>query len=102
MRIAAVVAGLDAPVVAPVGVAVHQELGPPKWFITLRHGRHGPPFEDDPSGHDALVRATTTAFWDLQLKSDRRAAQHIVNDVRRSGRQAKLQYDTGSLAPSTS
>lgn len=77
-------------------VETYPKLGPPKWFITLRHGQHGPPFEDDPDEHDALVQATTTAFWDLQLKHDGRAAQRIVSDVRHSGGQATLQRDTAS------
>ena len=50
-------------------------LAAPKWFVTLRGGRHGPPFEDAPDEFDDFVRATTTAFWDRYLHDDRRGGR---------------------------
>jgi len=76
-------------------VGVYPKLAPPKWFVTLRGGRHGPPFEDAPDEHDAFVRATTTAFWDRYLKGDRAAAARIVALVRARHGKAKLQRNFG-------
>lgn len=71
----------------------YPKLAPPKWFVTLRGGRHGPPFEDAPDEFDDFVRATTTSFWQLYLM-DRRAASHrIVSLVRTSHGTATLQRD---------
>jgi dienelactone hydrolase len=75
--------------------STYPHLAPPKWFITLRHGRHGPPFEDEPDEHDDLVNATTTAFWDRYLKGDLAAADRIVADVHGSGGLATLERDLG-------
>ncbi len=75
--------------------STYPHLAPPKWFITLRHGRHGPPFEDEPDEHDNLVKATTTAFWDRYLKGDLAAADRVVTDVRDSGGLATLRRDLG-------
>jgi dienelactone hydrolase len=76
-------------------VGVYPKLAPPKWFVTLRGGRHGPPFEDAPDEHDAFVRATTTAFWNRYLDHDRRAGNRIVALVRARRGKAKLQRDLG-------
>jgi hypothetical protein len=75
--------------------STYPHLAPPKWFITLRRGRHGPPFEDEPDEHDNLVEATTTAFWDRYLKGDLAAADRVVADVRDSGGLATLRRDLG-------
>jgi poly(3-hydroxybutyrate) depolymerase len=69
-------------------------LAPPKWFITLRGGRHGPPFEDAPDEHDEFVRATTIAFWQRYLDDDRDAGRRIVSAVDHSAGKATLQRDT--------
>jgi hypothetical protein len=45
----------------------YPELASPKWFVTLRGGRHGPPFEDAPDEFDRFVRRLTSAFWDRYL-----------------------------------
>lgn len=74
----------------------YPQLAPPKWFITLRHGRHGPPFEDEPDENDELVRATTTAFWDRYLKGDVAAAGRIVREVAASGGAATLRRALGT------
>jgi len=66
-------------------------LAPPKWFVTLRGGRHGPPFEDEPDDFDAFVRATTSAFWQRYLAGEHPAANRIVSLVRDSDRKATLQ-----------
>jgi poly(3-hydroxybutyrate) depolymerase len=71
---------------------VYPELGSPKWFITLRGGRHGPPFEDPPDEFDGLVRATTTSFWQRYLRGDRSAADRLVREVNRSASGATLQH----------
>jgi len=76
-------------------VGVYPKLAAPKWFVTLRGGRHGPPFEDAPDEHDAFVQATTVAFWDRYLKNDRAAASRIVALVRARNGKAKLQRDLG-------
>ena len=75
--------------------STYPRLAPPKWFITLRHGRHGPPFEDERDEHDNLVKATTTAFWDRYLKGDVAAADRVIADVRDSGGLATLRRDLG-------
>lgn len=75
--------------------STYPHLAPPKWFITLRHGRHGPPFEDEPDEHDRLVRRSTTAFWDRYLKGDLAAADRVVRDVRESEGLATLRRDLG-------
>jgi predicted dienelactone hydrolase len=78
--------------------STYPQLAPPKWFITLRHGRHGPPFEDERDEHDDLVKATTTAFWDRYLKGDRAAADRMVAEVHGSRGMASLRRDLGSIA----
>ncbi len=70
-------------------------LAAPKWFITLRGGRHGPPFEDAPDEFDDFVRDTTTAFWDRYLNDEPAAAARIVREVAASHGTAKLQRDLG-------
>ncbi len=70
-------------------------LAPPKWFITLRGGRHGPPFEDAPDEFDAFVRDTTAAFWDRYLHDKPEAAARIVREVAATHGKAKLQRDLG-------
>jgi hypothetical protein len=71
-------------------VRAYPELAPPKWFVTLRGGRHGPPFEDDPDDFDRLVRTITTAYWERYLAGDRHAAARIVAAVKDSDGQAAL------------
>jgi dienelactone hydrolase len=66
-------------------VATYPRLGPPKWFITLKGGRHGPPFEDAPDEFDGFVRTTTVAFWDRYLKHDGNAEARIVSAVAANG-----------------
>ncbi len=73
---------------------VYPGLDAPKWFITLRGGRHGPPFEDPPDEFDALVRATTTAFWQRYLQGHRDAAGRIVRAVAHSDHGATLRHST--------
>ena len=70
-------------------------LAAPKWFVTLRGGRHGPPFEDAPDEFDDFVRDTTTAFWDRYLHDNPAAAARIVREVAASHGKAKLQRDLG-------
>jgi poly(3-hydroxybutyrate) depolymerase len=74
----------------------YPELGPPKWFITLRGGSHGPPFEDPPDEFDGLVRATTRAFWQRYLAGDRGAADRIVREIERNRDRATLRRDLGA------
>jgi len=74
----------------------YPELGSPKWFITLRGGRHGPPFEDPPDEFDALVRSTTSAFWQRYLAGDRGAADRIVREIERNSDRATLRLDLGA------
>jgi len=68
----------------------YPELAAPKWFVTLHGAPHGPPFEDEPSTHDALVQAITVDFWDRYLKMERTAARQLVTAVARSDGQATL------------
>jgi poly(3-hydroxybutyrate) depolymerase len=75
-------------------VRTYPMLAPPKWFITLRAGRHGPPFEDAPDEHDEFVRATTIAFWQRYLDDDRDATRRIVSEVNQSAGKATLEHDT--------
>lgn len=70
-------------------------LAAPKWFITLRGGRHGPPFEDASDEFDDFVRDTTTGFWDRYLNDNAAAAARIVREVAASHGKAKLQRDLG-------
>ena len=70
-------------------------LAPPKWFVTLHGGRHGPPFEDVPDEFDGLVRSTTTAFWDRYLRDDPGAGARIVRAVAASHDTATLRRDLG-------
>ena len=74
-------------------VRAYPELAPPRWFITLRGGRHGPPFEDDPDEFDEFVRTATTAFWQRYLAGDRTAAERIVTAVARSDGKASLKRE---------
>jgi alpha-beta hydrolase superfamily lysophospholipase len=76
-------------------VDAYPTLGTPKWFITLHGGLHGPPFEDPPDDFDPLVRATTTAFWQLSLDGDRRAATRIVDLVERDPSGASIRRSLG-------
>ena len=71
-------------------VRAYPELAAPKWFVTLRGGRHGPPFEDDPDDFDGLVRTITTAYWERYLAGHRPAASRIVAAVKDSDGQATL------------
>ena len=74
-------------------VRAYPELAAPKWFITLRGGRHGPPFEDDPDEFDEFVRTATTAFWQRYLVGDRSAAERIGAAVARSNGKASLKRE---------
>lgn len=76
-------------------VSTYAVLAPPKWFITLRGGRHGPPFEDAPDEFDDFVRATTSAFWDRYLHDNGAAAARIVREVAATHGKATLQRDLG-------
>lgn len=73
--------------------STYPALASPKWFVTLRGGRHGPPFEDAPDEFDEFVRATTTAFWDRYLHDEPSAAKRIVHAVAASHGTATLQRD---------
>jgi len=75
--------------------STYPTLASPKWFVTLRGGRHGPPFEDAPDEFDEFVRVTTTAFWDRYLHDDPSAAERIVRTVAASHGKATLQRDLG-------
>ena len=68
-------------------------LAAPKWFITLRGGRHGPPFEDAPDEFDDFVRDTTGSFWDRYLNDNAAAAAGIVREVAATHGKAKLHHD---------
>ena len=73
----------------------YPELAPPKWFVTLKGGRHGPPFEDAPDEFDVFARRVTTAFWDRYLRGEPAAAQRIVDLVNGSGGRASLRRQLG-------
>jgi pimeloyl-ACP methyl ester carboxylesterase len=73
----------------------YPELASPKWFVTLRGGRHGPPFEDAPDEFDRFVRRLTSAFWDRYLGGEDTAANRIVALVDRSHGRAHLRRDLG-------
>lgn len=73
----------------------YPELAPPKWFVTLRGGRHGPPFEDAPDEFDVFARGVTTAFWDRYLRDEPAAAERIVDLVKESGGRATLRRQLG-------
>jgi dienelactone hydrolase len=74
-------------------VETYPELAAPKWFVTLHGAPHGPPFEDEPSKHDALVQTITIDFWDRYLKMEHAAGRQLVNTVTRSDGQATLRRD---------
>ena len=76
----------------------YPDLRPPKWFLTLRGGRHGPPFEDPPDEFDSLVRTTTTAFWRRYLLGDVAAEREIEQAVRKRHGHATLECDLGTSA----
>ena len=73
----------------------YPELAPPKWFVTLKGGRHGPPFEDEPDDFDGFVQHVTTAFWDRYLREQNPAANRIVELVQRSDGKASVRRDVG-------
>jgi predicted dienelactone hydrolase len=50
----------------------------PKFLVTLEDGGHFEPYEDAPSQHDEVVKATTVAFWDAYLLDDPEAADRLV------------------------
>ncbi len=77
----------------------YPSFAPPKWFITLRGGRHGPPFEDPPDEFDALVRATTSAFWQRYLGGDQSASGRIVSEVERRHGRATVRCDVSRAPP---
>jgi poly(3-hydroxybutyrate) depolymerase len=72
-------------------VSTYPQLAAPKWFVTLRKGTHGPPFEDEDDPHDALVQEVTTAFWDLSLADDQAGAHRIEHAVATSHGGATLE-----------
>jgi predicted dienelactone hydrolase len=73
----------------------YPKLAAPKWFVTLRGGRHAPPFEDAPDEFDAFVQDITTAFWDRYLRGDAAAASRIVTSVDHSSGKAHLRRALG-------
>ena len=74
-------------------------FAPPKWFITLRGGRHGPPFEDPPDEFDPLVRTTTSVFWQRYLAGDQSASGRIVSEIDRSHGRATVRRDVSRAPP---
>jgi predicted dienelactone hydrolase len=53
----------------------------PTWSVTLDGGLHATPFEDAPSPHDDVVRATTLDFWAATLRDDAAAEARIATDA---------------------
>jgi predicted dienelactone hydrolase len=62
-------------------VEAYAEAKAPKYFVTLEHGNHAPPFEDTPDDHDDVVKAVTLDFWDATLLGDTAAATRIAIDA---------------------
>jgi predicted dienelactone hydrolase len=71
-------------------------LQPPKWFLTLHGGRHGPPFEDPPDEFDTFVRSATTAFWQRYLAGDAAAERGIEHAVRGQRGKVTAECDLGT------
>jgi dienelactone hydrolase len=60
----------DAALVLSYAVEAWRRARGPSWFVTLLGAEHAPPFEDEESVHDEMVRRFTVEWWDATLGRD--------------------------------
>jgi dienelactone hydrolase len=68
-----------------LAVEAYDQAKGPVWFVTLLGASHAPPFENDPTPHDAMVERLTTDFWDATIGGDPTALTRFEQDARVEG-----------------